>query len=285
MTRKMAISLIIIGSLLLVTGLILGLRSIKPMYFNVIAGLIILLGSFFGLFGKQLQDKSSSEKSDKILQTSESTKLKVDDLKGDTKRLQYPLPKEIELTFDLDFKLKPEIFQKFKQAVAKHKIQFPNPVPGRGFLLSNDLLKEVLNWEKFCAIVSVHFSKTYRSGPTVEPIASFTNINLLSQNYKGYTTDISWNYFPVEEKFVLIFYHLKLELNKDLYAVAPDKYRVTSIVDLKDSKLLLSLACVQLIDTAEVSSLQLNSNELNLIKRKLDRVYGNELFLTEVKEL
>jgi hypothetical protein len=189
------------------------------------------------------------------------------------------------LTFDLDFKLKPEIFQKFKQAVAKHKIQFPNPVPGRGFLLSNDLLKEVLNWEKFCAIVSVHFSKTYRSGPTVEPIASFTNINLLSQNYKGYTTDISWNYFPVEEKFVLIFYHLKLELNKDLYAVAPDKYRVTSIVDLKDSKLLLSLACVQLIDTAEVSSLQLNSNELNLIKRKLDRVYGNELFLTEVKEL
>jgi hypothetical protein len=49
--------------------------------------------------------------------------------------------------------------------------------------------------------------------------------------------------------------------------------------------LLLSLACVQLIDTAEVSSLQLNSNELNLIKRKLDRVYGNELFLTEVKEL
>jgi hypothetical protein len=203
------------------------------MYFNVIAGLIILLGSFFGLFGKQLQDKSSSEKSDKILQTSESTKLKVDDLKGDTKRLQYPLPKEIELTFDLDFKLKPEIFQKFKQAVAKHKIQFPNPVPGRGFLLSNDLLKEVLNWEKFCAIVSVHFSKTYRSGPTVEPIASFTNINLLSQNYKGYTTDISWNYFPVEEKFVLIFYHLKLELNKDLYAVAPDKYRVTSIVDLK----------------------------------------------------
>ena len=77
----MAITLIIIGSLLLILGLILSLKSIKPMYLNVISGLVILIGTFFGLFGKQLQDKSSSEKSDNILNTSVNTETKVDNLK------------------------------------------------------------------------------------------------------------------------------------------------------------------------------------------------------------
>ena len=77
----MAIVFTILGSFLLIAGLTFALRSIKPMYFNVIAGIIILIGSFFGLFGKQLQDKSSSEKSDKILKSSESTEQKVGELR------------------------------------------------------------------------------------------------------------------------------------------------------------------------------------------------------------
>lgn len=77
----MAIAFIILGSLLLIAGLTFALKSIKPMYFNVIAGIIILIGSFFGLFGKQLQDKNSSEKSDKILKSSESTEQKVGELR------------------------------------------------------------------------------------------------------------------------------------------------------------------------------------------------------------
>jgi uncharacterized membrane-anchored protein YhcB (DUF1043 family) len=81
MTKKKAITLIILGSILLIVGLIVSLKSIKPMYLNVIAGLIIIIGSFFGLFGKQLQDKSSSDKSDKILKTGTSTEEKVDYLK------------------------------------------------------------------------------------------------------------------------------------------------------------------------------------------------------------
>jgi len=81
MTKKMAITLIILGCILLVVGLTLSLKSIKPIYLNLIAGLVIIIGSFFGLFGKQLQDKSSSEKSDKILKTGASTEEKVDYLK------------------------------------------------------------------------------------------------------------------------------------------------------------------------------------------------------------
>lgn len=77
----MVITLIILGCILLIIGLTLSLKSIKPMYLNLVAGLVIIIGSFFGLFGKQLQDKSSSEKSDKILKTGVSTEEKVDYLK------------------------------------------------------------------------------------------------------------------------------------------------------------------------------------------------------------
>lgn len=77
----MAIALIILGGVLLIAGLILSLKSIKPLYLNVITGLIIIIGTFFGLFGKQLQDKSSSDKSDKILKTGSNTEEKVDHLR------------------------------------------------------------------------------------------------------------------------------------------------------------------------------------------------------------
>ena len=81
MIKKMAITLIILACILLIIGFILSLKSIKPMNLNLIAGLVILIGTFFGLFGKQLQDKNSSEKSDKILNTGVSTEDKVDYLK------------------------------------------------------------------------------------------------------------------------------------------------------------------------------------------------------------
>ncbi|MDP1795765.1 MAG: hypothetical protein Q8K53_00470 [Daejeonella sp.] len=72
MINKMAIGLIIIGTVIMVIGMTLALKSIKPIYVNLIAGLIIIIGTLFGLFGKQTQDESSSAKSDKILSSSAS---------------------------------------------------------------------------------------------------------------------------------------------------------------------------------------------------------------------
>ncbi|MFT3679090.1 MAG: hypothetical protein QM791_02385 [Ferruginibacter sp.] len=73
MNNKMTISLIIAGLLLLIIGMTLGLKNMKPVNFNVFAGIIIVIGTFFGLFGKQLQDKNSSDKSDKILSNTAET--------------------------------------------------------------------------------------------------------------------------------------------------------------------------------------------------------------------
>ena len=52
----------------------------KLLHVSFLAGVIILIGTFFGLFGKLLQDKNSSEKSDAILSTGISTKQNVESL-------------------------------------------------------------------------------------------------------------------------------------------------------------------------------------------------------------
>lgn len=84
----MAITFICVGLVLLIIGLIVGLKNIRTVYMNVISGIVIVIGTCFGLFGKQLQDLSSSEKSDKILKTGENTSDKIDILKSQNTELQ-----------------------------------------------------------------------------------------------------------------------------------------------------------------------------------------------------
>ena len=60
MPSKIVFLFIILGMILLILGLSFGLKAIKPIQMNLIAGLIIMIGTGFGLFGKQLQDSRSS---------------------------------------------------------------------------------------------------------------------------------------------------------------------------------------------------------------------------------
>jgi DNA-binding FrmR family transcriptional regulator len=53
-------------------GLYMALNEFKPIVFNILSGFVILLGTGFGLFGKYIQDKSSSQKSDKILENTQA---------------------------------------------------------------------------------------------------------------------------------------------------------------------------------------------------------------------
>jgi hypothetical protein len=82
MQKNMTIILIIIGSLMLIAGLSMGIKNMKPIHLNFAAAFVILIGTFFGIFGKLLQDKGSSDKSDKILSTGEKTNENVMELKS-----------------------------------------------------------------------------------------------------------------------------------------------------------------------------------------------------------
>lgn len=84
----MIISLIIVSTVLLIISLWLGLKTIKPLYFNLIVGIVIVVATIFGLFGKQLQDKSSSEKSDNILSNTVETNEQIQSLQSQNQGLQ-----------------------------------------------------------------------------------------------------------------------------------------------------------------------------------------------------
>lgn len=58
MNKKMTIAIVSGFVLILIGVLYWGLTTMKPMHFNVFAGSVIVIGTFFGLFGKPLQDES-----------------------------------------------------------------------------------------------------------------------------------------------------------------------------------------------------------------------------------
>jgi regulator of replication initiation timing len=143
----MYLVLIIAALLILIIGMFLGMKSMKPLHFNFIAGLIIVVGTFFGLFGRQLQDKISGEKSDNILKNTSDlqdqlAKLNQDiveknkeivqlsetnielgkknselsirlsekaiDIHDLNKKIKYPLPDFVEVSYMVIFKLDEE---------------------------------------------------------------------------------------------------------------------------------------------------------------------------------
>lgn len=111
MISKMTIPLIIFSLILLICGLILGQKQIKPVHMNVISGIVIVVGTLFGLFGKQLQDLNSSEKSDNILKTGINTNEKIDDLNSQNSELKLKadsLNKKLEIQSETIDRLRAE---------------------------------------------------------------------------------------------------------------------------------------------------------------------------------
>ncbi|MBD2753750.1 hypothetical protein [Spirosoma validum] len=69
MKKRMAIGFIVLGGILLIAGMVIAIMDgMKPLYIILIAGVIALVGTAFGIIGKFFQDENSSKKSDKILE-------------------------------------------------------------------------------------------------------------------------------------------------------------------------------------------------------------------------
>jgi hypothetical protein len=118
MSKPMAYSLLILGFMILSAGLFFALKTFKPMHFNLIAGLIAVLITVFALFGRLMQDKSSSEKSDLILKSGEQTGEKIDSLKFQNAELNTKLEKQSE-TIDNLRKENTDLHSKLSQVSGK----------------------------------------------------------------------------------------------------------------------------------------------------------------------
>lgn len=135
----MAILLIISGIILLIVGMIIGLKGIKPFYFNLIAGFIVVIGTFFGLFGKMIQDKISADKTDKIIATGEMTNKSVERVKKQNENLTIKsdsMAKTIE-----------------KQALVIDSLRVENTdLHMKLAMVSNDIYQRITGGESYCVL-------------------------------------------------------------------------------------------------------------------------------------
>ncbi|MCB0520484.1 MAG: hypothetical protein KDD27_16210, partial [Saprospiraceae bacterium] len=66
MSAKMTIFIIILGMILILTGMVSGLKILKPIQLNLIAAITAGLVTLVGFFGKYLYEANSSERNARI---------------------------------------------------------------------------------------------------------------------------------------------------------------------------------------------------------------------------
>ena len=183
----MYLVLIVAALLILIFGMFLGMKSMKPLHFNLIAGLIIVVGTFFGLFGRQLQDKIAGEKSDNILKNTshlqdQLAKLNQDiveknkeivqlsetnielgkknselsirlsekaiDIHDLNKKIKYPLPDFVEVSYQVIFSLNEDSQRKADSIIAQIPLTFDSESnPGAYHSIKSDALIKYFEWE------------------------------------------------------------------------------------------------------------------------------------------
>jgi uncharacterized membrane-anchored protein YhcB (DUF1043 family) len=139
MSKPMVYTLLIVGFLILSAGLIFALKTFKPMHFNLIAGLIAVIITAFALFGRLMQEKSSSEKSDLILKSGEKTGEKVDSLKIQNIELNTKLEKQSE-TIDNLRQENTDLHSKLAQS-------------------SNEIYSKITGGDSYCEVIPAFFGE------------------------------------------------------------------------------------------------------------------------------
>lgn len=87
MQKKMVLFIVILGTSILIVGMILAIRAMRPVEFNIIAGIIALIGTLFLVFGKHKQDLNSSKN--------------MENLKNQVNNLQSEISKKDSALIDL----------------------------------------------------------------------------------------------------------------------------------------------------------------------------------------
>lgn len=83
MSAKMTIFIIILGMILILTGMVSGLKILKPIQLNLIAAITAGLVTLVGFFGKYLYEANSSERNARIEATVKELQRQNEGLKAD----------------------------------------------------------------------------------------------------------------------------------------------------------------------------------------------------------
>lgn len=221
-------------------------------------------------------DKSAIE-----LKTLEYEREKLAKLNQLNKRIQNPLPNEIDVSFQLEFKLNQDNSNQF-DSIVKRNFIFKKLTPGLGYGINLDFIKNFINWSEWSQFLTIDFSKDYKTPNGFHSLFSLSNINQIkNKNLKGLTT---CSYFPANKIIILSFENMRLERDNTLKI---DNYSIKSVIDLKNTTLVLNTWCVNEMENVRIFGFQISSNELNIISPELNlqKTSNKGIFIMKVWNL
>lgn len=199
------------------------------------------------------------------------------------KRIQSPLPSEVELSFDLCFKLESNNAKKFDSIIRNRNMVFDSSARGKGFEVNSDIMNEFINLNETCKRINVDFANDYKNGSLTRPLFSLTNEeDFIRHQTNFYKAQFSFSYFPFEKEFRYSFRDIKLQISR--YGMT-ENYGIKSIIDLNNTTLFLSLHCLKNMEELKVRWFRISSKELKIMRYLMDSTDDKTLFATKINNL
>ncbi len=308
MKEKMYLLLIILGAVSLFIGMLLAMKSMKPMHFTVLAGIIVIVGTLFGIFGKLLQDQSNSNNTTNILGKSDSLQTKIDkldleiaerdsmlleqsnknvklselnsemsirlsekalDIYDINKKIKYPLPDFVTVSYQIYFKLD-EKSQEIADSLLSTLSLNSNSFDIISFELTNKLFSPV-NY------MSIAFSKDYKISKETYNLSNPLLLSL-SANITPMNSRVTYN----QDKTTFLLTIENLQLTKDIYKFDSglnSNISSNSIFDLEGSSVILWQVLSKNCQIIQIDDLYVRSPELNLTFKRIEGTANEKVFL------
>ncbi len=287
----MVLSVIILGALILLFGMVLAVKSMRPVEFNIVAGIIATIGTLFLVFGKHKQDLNSSKNMENLKnqvinlqseiskkdaelidlshQNIELGKLNVNlsnrlseksthiyDL---SKKIKYPLPETAKASIELYLKLDVE---KQKNAdVVLQKLDL-NHDEKQYDLIDYNLVRGFLG----LGAISIHFSKKITvKGKSLWFSREHLNLDgdLYNVSRVNYNSALKIFFISVDD--VALKRHEWFDSNLSSNLVS------NSILDLENSSVTIQVSSSPHSEISEFKLLRIVSPELSLTFKDLER--------------
>ena len=207
------------------------------------------------------------------------------------KDIQYPLPKEAIISFELGLKFDSVTIEKIDSIITA-KYDFNKIHTFGGFQIHFELLDEVINWQEFSKNINIYFSKSFHTGLGLNPIFELANYNTLQSpipklkfNENNNLGNVALLYSPATKEIGLNFENIPLSNQISRSWDSKTNYNARSIRDLENSTIIIKIFAPKTGILNSITSFKLSSQELVLPMVDLKKSHFGPFFYFDIKSL
>lgn len=234
-------------------------------------------------------DKTLS-KSQTILTQIQNEGKNISNIYNLNRNIQYPLPKKVKASFYVSCKFDDSLTTKIDSTI-KLKYQLDKRTVVHGIEVHFVSLEHLINWNTFLKNVTIHFAKNFKEGESIHSIFELANYD---RNY-GHMPHIKIDdknngqvflvYYPESKELALVFESIQLSSIISPLRKFKSNYNARSIIDLENTTLILNLYLSEVLKEYSITFFEIESDELNLFRTKLDKTKWGLFFTTAITTL